>query len=357
MRRSYIWAGLFGIAVAGWLGSGYVIPSPAPSSKAESTTAAEPPFAVQVKTFMARDREAQVTVRGYTEASRQVAVRARTKGLIVSSAFAQGDSVKQGDVLCRLDMGARKTELAQTEAALASARRDYEATRKLAAKDFVSASKLASDRARLDLAATEREQMVQDIGYTRITAPVDGVLVSKPAEAGGYLQTGDVCATVSVLDPINVVVQAGERDISAIHTGMRASARLATGETVSGTVRFIAPAADLATRTFRVEMEVANPDRKLREGVTAELSVALPPLKAQLLPPSALTLDDAGQFGVRIVAAGNKAQFVPVNVLSQERQGTWVTGLPETVTVITVGQDYVVDGQTVEPRPEIAGAG
>ena len=199
--------------------------------------------------------------------------------------------------------------------------------------------------------------MVQDIGYTRITAPVAGVLVSKPAEAGGYLQTGDLCATVSVLDPINVVVQAGERDISAIHTGMRASARLATGETVSGSVRFIAPAADLATRTFRVEMEVANPDRKLREGVTAELSVPLPPVKAHLLPPSALTLDDAGQFGVRIIAAGNKAQFLPVNVLSQERQGTWVTGLPETVTVITVGQDFVVDGQTVEPRPEIAGAG
>ncbi len=357
MRRSYIWSGLFGIAVAAWLGSGYVIPSPATTSKAESKTTADQPFAVQVKTFKAHDRHAEVTVRGYTEASRQVAVRARTKGLIVASPFSQGDSVKQGDVLCQLDMGARKTQLAQTEAALASARRDYEATRKLALKDFVSESKLASDRARLDLAATEREQMVEDIAYTRITAPVDGVLVSKPAEAGGYLQTGDLCATVSVLDPINVVAQAGERDISAIHTGMQASARLATGETVSGTVSFIAPAADLATRTFRVEMAVANPGRKLREGVTAELNVPLPPVKAQLLPPSALTLDDAGQFGVRIIAPGNKAQFMPVTVLSQERQGTWVTGLPDTVTVITVGQDYVIDGQTVEPHPEIAGAG
>ncbi len=357
MRRSYIWAGLFGIAVAAWLGSGYVLPSPATTSKAEDAPAADKPFAVQVKTFEARERAAVVTVRGYTEASRQVAVRARTKGLIIDSPFAQGDSVKKGDLLCRLDMGARKAQLAQTEAALASASRDYEATRKLALKDFVSASKLASDRARLDLAATEREQMVQDIGYTRITSPIDGVLVSKPAEAGGYLQAGDVCATVSVLDPINVVAQAGERDIAAIHTGMQASARLATGETVSGIVRFIAPAADLATRTFRVEMEVANPGRKLREGVSAELGVPLPPVKAHLLPPSALTLDDAGQFGVRIIATGNKAQFIPVKVLAQERQGTWVSGLPDRVTVITVGQDFVVDGQMVEPRPEIADAG
>ena len=294
-------------------------------------------------------------VRGYTEASRRVAVSART-GLIVASPFSQGDSVKPATSCASWTWGrARRSSPRPSSTRQRQPR--LRCARKLALKNFVSASKMASEKARLDLAAAEREQIVQDIGCTPITSPISGVLVSKPAEAGGFLQAGDLCATISVLDPINVVAQAGERDIAAIHTGMQASARLATGETVSGIVRFIAPAADLATRTFRVEMEVANPDRKLREGVTAELSVPLPPVKAHLLPPSVLTLDDAGQFGVRIIAAGNKAQFLPVTVLSQERQGTWVTGLPETVTVITVGQDFVVDGQTVEPRPEIPGAG
>jgi len=84
--------------------------------------------------------------------------------------------------------------------------------------------------------------------------------------------------------------------------------------------------------------------------VTAELDVPLPPQKAQLLPPSALTLDDAGRFGVRIVDEASKARFLPVKVLSQEREGTWVTGLPDKVTVITIGQDFVVDGQTVAPE-------
>jgi len=353
MRRSYIWAGLFGLTVTGWLATGQFSAPPADAIRAEATVAARPaekPFAVRVKTFEAQERKAAVTVRGYTEASKRVAVRARTKGLIESSSFQQGDSVKAGDVLCQLDMANRKTELAQAEAQLASARRDYEAAKMLQGKSFVSASKLATEKARMDLATAAVEQKKYDIGWTSIRAPIAGVLVSKPAEAGGYLQTGDVCATISVLDPLIVVAQASEREISAIHNGMTATARLATGETVSGRVRFIAPAADLATRTFRVEVEVRNSGHRLREGVTAELDVPLPPQKAQLLPPSALTLDDSGRFGVRIVDAANTARFLPVKVLSQERKGTWVTGLPDKVTVITIGQDFVIDGQKVEPE-------
>jgi multidrug efflux system membrane fusion protein len=355
MRRSYIWAGLFGIAVAGWLASGHFLAAPA---RTEKLTAADPqvPFGVRVRTFEARERAAAVVVRGYTEASRRVAVRARTAGLVEASPFAQGDSVRAGEVLCRLDMAARKMQLAQAEAALASARRDYEAAKTLEGSSFVSTSKLVSEKARLDLAAAQREQIVWDIGYTAITAPIDGVLVAKPAEAGSYLQAGDVCATVSVLDPLIVVAQAGERDIAAITLGMPATARLTTGEEVAGTVRFIAPGADLATRTFRVELEVANPALRLREGVTSELAIPLTPQKAHFLPPSILTLDDAGRFGVRIVAEADTARFVAVTVLAQERDGTWVTGLPETVTIITVGQDFVVDGQTVKPVFETAGA-
>ena len=58
---------------------------------------------------------------------------------------------------------------------------------------------------------------------------------------------------------------------------------------------------------------------------------------------------------MRIVAEADTACFAPVTVLAQERDGTWVTGLPETVTIITVGQDFVVDGQSVKPVFETAG--
>ena len=70
---------------------------------------------------------------------------------------------------------------------------------------------------------------------------------------------------------------------------------------------------------------------------------------AHKLPASALTLADDGKFGVRVVDADNKVSFVPLKILSQETDGAWVSGLPDTATVITRGQDFVIEGQVVEP--------
>src|SRR5690606_21686506 len=70
-------------------------------------------------------------------------------------------------------------------------------------------------------------------------------------------------------------------------------------------------------------------------------------LPAHLLPQSVLTLDDEGAIGVRTVENG-EVQFYPVTIVSDSRQGVWVTGLPARVDVITVGQDFVVPGQKVD---------
>jgi membrane fusion protein, multidrug efflux system len=258
---------------------------------------AEAPFRVQVARFTAEPRTSHITVRGHTEASKRIEVRTRTQGIIEESPFSQGDAVRHGDLLCRLDLAGRKAQLQQAKAQLASAEQDYEAARTLRQSDFVSESKLAAERARLDLARAQLDQIELDIGWTEIKAPADGVLAHKPAEVGNYLEPGAVCASLSVLDPSVVVAQIGERHVAAVHIGTTATARLATGETVEGTMRFIAPSAELATRTFRIELEVANADHSLREGVTAELIIALPDQLAHKLPSSALTLSDQASSG------------------------------------------------------------
>ena len=66
-----------------------------------------------------------------------------------------------------------------------------------------------------------------------------------------------------------------------------------------------------------------------------------------LLPQSALTLDDTGALGVRVVSDGQTAQFVPVTVLRDSVEGIWVSGLDDEVSVIVVGQEYVTDGVPV----------
>ena len=140
-----------------------------------------------------------------------------------------------------------------------------------------------------------------------------------------------------------------ETEVARVRMGAGAAARLATGQRLRGTVTFISRAADPLTRTFRVEVEVPNPQGEIRDGQTVEIAIAADGLAAHLLPQSALTLDDDGRLGVRSLGPDNRVRFLPVEVVRDSPAGVWVSGLPETVDVITVGQDYVSEGVEVEP--------
>ncbi len=359
MRKSYLWASIFTAVIGGWLVSPHLMPNGATVTDTKPETETEQPatlFRVRVRTFKAELRQALVTARGSTEASKRIDVRARTNGLVVESPMPQGAVVKAGDKLCGLDMMNRMAQFEQAKAAVASAQREYDASASLRKNGFASESKLVAQKAALDGAKAQLEQVNWDIGMTQIVAPAGGVLIDKPAEAGSLLAPGGLCATISVIDPVVVTTQVGENYIAYVGKGMKANAHLATGEDVSGTVRFISQAADTATRTFKVELEVPNPGNSLRAGVTAEIAVPLPPVPAHFLPSAVLGLDDKGQFGVRLLNADNTTTFTEVRLIAQEKDGAWVAGLPSEATVVVTGQDYVRDGEKVDPVFETTSA-
>jgi len=126
-----------------------------------------------------------------------------------------------------------------------------------------------------------------------------------------------------------------------------AGARLVSGRDVQGQVTFLSRSADSTTRTFRVEIDVANPDFAIRDGQTAEILIAAQGEPAHLLPQSALTLNADGKMGVRIVGTDSRVEFVPVAVLRDTPQGVWLSGLAEEADVIVVGQDFVTAGVPV----------
>ena len=118
------------------------------------------------------------------------------------------------------------------------------------------------------------------------------------------------------------------------------------GDEADGTVTFISSVADTSTRTFRVEAEIPNPGNKLRDGLTASATVNLGTVPAHILPQSVLTLDNNGTLGIRAVE-DDMVVFHPVTILKDTREGVWITGLPPSVDVITLGQEYVEAGQIV----------
>lgn len=206
-----------------------------------------------------------------------------------------------------------------------------------------------SARAQIQSAEAAVASAEREIERLTIHAPFDGILETDTAELGSLLQPGGLCAEVIQLDPIKLVGFVPEAQLDRITVGAPAGARLASGQQVSGKVIFLSRSGDETTRTFRLEVEVDNSDLSIRDGQTADILVEAEGQMAHLLPQSALTLDDAGQLGVRTVGDGNIAGFVPVTIIRDTVDGVWVAGLPPVVDIIVVGQEYVTDGVRVDP--------
>lgn len=302
---------------------------------------------VLVQKSQEQDVTSGILLRGQTAAFKSVQVKAETSGSVISQPIRKGTFVEKGELLCELEIGTKAAALAEAKARLAEAQANNTASANLVKKGFASETQAISRQAALEAAIAGLDRAQTDLDHTKIVAPFNGLLESDTAELGDFMQTGASCATVLALDPIKLVGYATETQVSRIEVGATAGARLINGDEVLGKVSFISRSADPTTRTFLVETTVANENLAIREGATADIYIALAGVKGHLLPQSSLTLNGEGELGVR-VAQNDTAKFMPIQVIRDAQEGIWVTGLPETVDVIVVGQEYVTDGSAVK---------
>ena len=140
-----------------------------------------------------------------------------------------------------------------------------------------------------------------------------------------------------------------EAEVENLSRGDKVAGATSTGLEIYGTLTFISKQSDPVTRTYQLEITVDNSDYHLRSGLTSTLSISLDEVYAQRVSPALFTLNDQGVFGLRLVDKDNRVEFRAVQVIEDSNDGAWVTGLPRTVSLITVGQEYVLAGQTIDP--------
>lgn len=288
-----------------------------------------------------------VAIRGRTEAARTVVVRAETAGIVAATPAREGSMVGRGQVLCRLEVDSRQATLDQARANLKSRELQRQASAKLAEKGYRSPTQVLQDQANLDAASASVRQAEVGLEQVNVRAPFAGVFDHRDAEIGTYLSPGQPCGTVIELNPLLIVGDVSESEIVSARVGAPAVAKLVSGELLTGRVRYVARDADPQTRTYRVEIEAANPGLIARSGMSAEVRLNAGAGPAHLIPETALVLDSAGRQGVRYVLPDNRVAFTPVQVIDEAPQGVWVTGLRGPVRLITVGQSYVAEGQKV----------
>ena len=339
-----------------WLGSGLWVerpPGPAPVTVVESGPLQQPAIAtlskVRVQLTKAEPRNQSVVLRGRTEAKRIVDATAEISGQVVRRSVERGEQVSRGQLLCEIAIDDRAMAVEEAQAALNKAEIEHEGSLRLAAQGLLSEVAIAASAARQEAAEAQLERQTLNLARTQITAPFDGVVEDFHLDEGDYAMPGDACATVIDLDPMLVTAQVTEEQVEHLRLGSIVQGSTRMGRSLEGALSFIGNQSDPVTRTYAVEITVDNRDYRLRSGLTVSLRVLLDEIQAHYITPSLLTLNDQGDMGVRLIDTSNRVVFSAIEIVEDGPDGMWVSGLPDSAALITVGQEYVTVGTTVDP--------
>lgn len=353
MKKNLTTATLIGVGLLLWLLSGMFTDKPAPMLDTSSAVLAEPERnlpRVRVAKFNAQQRTLTQMLRGKTEAKRSAQISAETSGRVVARPVERGDQVAAGDLLCELAVDDREAALQQARSALAQAELEYRGAMELKDRNLLSEIRIAQVASELETARANLERQRLNLERTRIVAPFAGVIENLQMDVGDLASVGAPCATLIDLDPLLIAASVSERDIDTIKIGSAVTARTSTDQRLTGEVTFVGSVSDPLTRTYAVEITVPNPDYALRAGLTTVVSVATETVLAHRVSPALFTLDDAGVIGLRAVDDNDRVVFHPVTIVEDAPDGAWVTGLPGVVRLITVGQEFVSEGQLVDAQ-------
>jgi membrane fusion protein, multidrug efflux system len=338
------------VALVLWMASALVLPPPQPEEALRPGP--PPPAKVAVRASRAETVPQVFVAEGVSHPQRDTELRAEMGGQIAEVEAAKGAELDAGAVILRFDATERAAQLRRAEEEEARARRAYDQAQALLERGVGTVDRVVAARATLAAAEAQLATAERGLDDTVLRAPFAGRLDALEVAAGEFVQPGTVLARLVDLDPLTVRFRVPQQALAQLSPGQPAEIRFITGETRTGTLRFLASVAEPQTRTFAAEVRLDNPDSAIAGGVSAQLRIGTDMQQAHFVSPALLTLSEEGALVVRAVGADDRVEEHAVEIVQARADGVWITGLPETVRLITRGQGFVRAGDTVHPVPE-----
>lgn len=312
--------------------------------------AEDPVIPVEVAKASRQPILASYTGTASLEAEREAQVVAKTSGVLLRLMVEEGDRVREGQVLAELDSERTRLEVARAEADLRRLENEFRRSQELFDAKLVSSE--AHDRIRFSL-ETQRaawELAKLELSYTRITAPIDGVISQRLVKEGNFIQLQAPLFRIDDFDPLQAVLNVPERELRTMRPGLKVAMAVdaVPGAAFEGVVARVSPVVDPGTGTFRVTCEFRDESGSLKSGMFGRLSVIYDQRADVLVVPREALLEDDAQPAVFVVREG-KALRVPVR--TGARSGGVIEvleGVADGDAVVTVGASTLRDGTKVQ---------
>ncbi len=347
---SYALASLLVLALVVWLAVGDFqrFQSSPPESAAQETDSLP---RVEVNTQQSTPYIPQQVLQGQLTAERETVLRANVAGYVAEKPIEQGESVRQGETLLVLDNDALPERLQQARDELALAEAEYAGAQNLRRRELISQPELLRLQSALSASAAQVAQLEKQLQDTRPKAPFEGVLDRVQVELGDLLQPGEEWARLIDDRRLTGTAWVSQQQVGALSVGLPVTARLLNGGSLAGEVSYISSRAEEATRTFYIEVALDNPERLRLAGGSAEFTITLPPQQVHTLSPALFSLDERGQLAIKHLDEENRVVQTEVELVSADTERAYVSGLPDPVTLITLGAGLVTPGEEVIPVP------
>jgi len=309
-------------------------------------------LAVQVVVVEAKVQPVNETLSlvGSVAANEMVEIKSETDGAVEEILFTEGQPVKKGDLLIRLDESKFIAAVNEAEANFKLTETTYERNKQLHAEKLVSqqeydqsAAQYQASKASLDL----KKRLMKD---ARIYAPFKGMMSSRQVSAGQVIARNTTLTWLIDLDPVKVELNVPERFVSQLQLGQKIEIIVAAypGRTFGGEVFFIAPFVESATRTALVKARIANPKAELKPGMFANLNLTLKLKEEAIVIPESSVMASGDRTIIYVLDKDDAAQIRPVKI------GLRQAGVVEIVTGLKAGERVVAEGiQKIRPGAKV----
>lgn len=296
---------------------------------------------VPVETALAQSGAAATLIRatGTLKASDSVVMQPEIAGRVVEVLFEQGQAVTAGTPLVQLETQTLRAELDRAQAALALSTENYRRSESLSRRGATAAQALDEARAALATAEADVDLARFRIEHATITAPFDGVIGLKEISVGRYVEPGDELVALERIDPLDLDFRLSERWLTKLRPGdaVAVTVDAVPGQQFEGRVVALAPQVDVNGRAVQLRASVPNPERVLRPGLFARVTLELDARpEAVLVPEAAIVLQQAGAMLYRVV----DGKAVQTRVTTGVRRD----GMVEITEGLAAGETVIVNG-------------